>query len=168
MSKEKSLILSSRHIEQKLMRMAHEIHENNYKEKEIVLVGIIGHGSSVAERLADHLRAITDIKVTLGYIEMSKDKPLSEEIKFSGELKDIKGKSVVLVDDVLNSGRTLIYAAKHLLNTEPKNLATATLIERSHRKFPIHADFVGLTLSTNMKEHVAVEMQKGKEAVYLL
>lgn len=168
MSKEKSLILKARQIEQKLMRMAHEIHENNYKEKEIVLVGIIGHGSKVADRLAVLLRSITDIKVTLGYIEMSKDKPLSEEIKFSGELKDIKGKSVILVDDVLNSGRTLIYAAKHLLNTEPKILATATLIERSHRKFPIHADFVGLTLSTNMKEHVAVEMEEGKEAVYLV
>ncbi len=168
MTKERSLILTSHQVEQKLMRMAHEIYENNYKEKEIILVGIVGHGSKVAERLAELLRSITEVKVTLGYIEMSKDKPLSEEITLSCELKEIKGKSVILVDDVLNSGRTLIYAAKHLLNTEPKNLATATLIERSHRKFPIHADFVGLTLSTNMKEHVAVEMEDGKEAVYLV
>lgn len=168
MSKEKSLILTSRQIEQKLMRMAHEIHENYYKEKEINLVGIVGHGSKVAERLAELLGSITDIKITLGYIKMDKDKPLNEEITYSGDLKQLKGKCIVLVDDVLNSGKTLIYAAKHLLNIEPKSLATATLIERSHRKFPIRADYVGLTLSTNLKEHVSVEMPEGKEAVYLV
>jgi len=167
MSKEKSLILDARQIAQKLMRIAHEIHENNYKEKELILVGITGRGSEVAERLGKLLSSISDIPVSVQHIELNKEKPLSGDISYTGELRSLKGKSVILVDDVLNSGRTLIYAAKHLLDAEPKNLATATLVDRFHRKFPIRADYVGLTLSTNLKEHIAVEMDKGKESVYL-
>ncbi len=147
--------------------MAHEIHENNYKEKELIIVGVVGRGNEVAARLGKLLTSITEISISVESIELSKEKPLSGEINYSGELKALKGKSVVLVDDVLNSGRTLIYAAKHLLDADPKNLSTATLIDRFHRRFPIRADYVGLTLSTNLKEHVAVEMEKGKEAVYL-
>jgi len=167
MTRERSLILDSHQISQKLMRIAHEIHENNYKEKELVIVGVVGKGTEVASRLGKLLKSISELSVSVEKIELSKEKPLSGEINYSGELKALKGKSVVLVDDVLNSGRTLIYAAKHLLDAEPKNLATATLVDRFHRRFPIRADYVGLTLSTNLKEHVSVEMEKGKEAVYL-
>lgn len=147
--------------------MAHEIHENNYMEKELTLVGVVGRGSEVAARLGKLLSSISDLTVFVEKIELDKEKPLNSEVTFSGELKSLKGKSVVLVDDVLNSGRTLIYAAKFLLDAEPKKLATAALVDRFHRKFPIRADFVGLTLSTNLKEHISVEMMKGKEAVYL-
>ncbi len=167
MTRERSLILDSVQIAQKLMRMAHEIHENNYMEKELTLVGVVGRGSEVAARLGKLLSSISDLTVFVEKIELDKEKPLNSEVTFSGELKSLKGKSVVLVDDVLNSGRTLIYAAKFLLDAEPKKLATAALVDRFHRKFPIRADFVGLTLSTNLKEHISVEMMKGKEAVYL-
>lgn len=147
--------------------MAHEIHENNYKEKELIVVGVVGRGSEVANRLGKLLATISDLNISIEHIELNKDKPLSSDISYSGELKAIKGKCIVLVDDVLNSGRTLIYAAKQLLDSEPKNLSIATLVDRFHRRFPIRADYVGLTLSTNLKEHVAVEMEKGNEAVYL-
>lgn len=165
--RERSLILDSAQIAQKLMRMAHEIHENNYLEKELTLVGVVGRGSEVAVRLGKLLASISDLSIFVENIELDKEKPLNSEATYSGELKALKGKSVVLVDDVLNSGRTLIYAAKFLLDAEPKKLATAALVDRFHRKFPIHADYVGLTLSTNLKEHISVEMMKGKEAVYL-
>ena len=167
MTRDRSLILNSKQISQKLMRMAHEIHENNYKEKELIIVGVVGRGNEVAARLGKLLTSITEISISVESIELRKERTLSGEINYSGELKALKGRSVVLVDDVLNSGRTLIYAAKHLLDADPKNLSTATLIDRFHRRFPIRADYVGLTLSTNLKEHVAVEMEKGKEAVYL-
>ncbi|MFM9986643.1 MAG: phosphoribosyltransferase family protein [Flavobacteriales bacterium] len=167
MPKERTLILESKQIGQKLTRIAHEIHENNYLEKEIILVGVVGRGLEVAERLFKLLQGIAESTVTLYQIEINKDKPLSAEVKFNGEVKSLKGKSVILIDDVLNSGRTLIYASKYLLDAEPRSLATATLVDRFHRRFPIRADYVGLTLSTNLKEHVSVEMEKGNEKVYL-
>ena len=167
MPKEITPILDAQQISQKLTRIAHEIHEKNYKEKDIVVVGVTGRGSEVAERIAKLLTDISEINVVVHHIELNKEKPLNGEIKYSGELKELKNKSVILVDDVLNSGRTLIYAAKHLLDAEPKVLSIATLIDRFHRRFPIRADYVGLTLSTNLKEHITVEMEKGKEAVYL-
>jgi pyrimidine operon attenuation protein / uracil phosphoribosyltransferase len=167
MNKSRSLILSAQQIEQKIVRMAHEIHENNYKEKEIILVGIVGRGLQLAQRLHKALLNIADMPVKLEQIEINKDQPLSGEISYSGQTATLKNKSVVLVDDVLNSGRTLIFASKYLLTTEPRNMAVATLIDRYHRRFPIHAEYVGLTLSTNLKEHVSVVLDKGKEAVYL-
>lgn len=168
MDKEKSRILTSHQIQQKLTRMAHEIYENNYKEKEIVLIGIAGQGNVVAERLAQICSSISDVTVTLGNIKINKEKPLSEGVASSLDMKHLHNKSVILVDDVLNSGKTMIYAVKHLLNSDLKNLATAVLVERFHRKFPVRADFVGLTLSTNMKEHVSVEIEGKGAGVYLL
>ena len=167
MAKEKLLILNSRQIEQKIVRMAHHIYENHYKAKSIILVGIADRGKVLAQRIADEMEAISPIEVTVHSIAIDKDKPLNSEVNFSGEFGGLKKQVVVLVDDVLNSGRTMMYAIKYLLDAEPKIVATAILIDRFYRRFPIHADYVGLTLSTNLKEHVQVSLTKGKEAVYL-
>jgi pyrimidine operon attenuation protein/uracil phosphoribosyltransferase len=167
MSKEQTLILNSRQIKQKLVRIAHEIHELHYKEKELVLIGVKGRGSEMAKRLAITLKEIGELNIVLEEIGLNKDKPLSTEMEYSGDLKSLKGKHVVLVDDVLNTGRTLIYASRFLLSIDLKGLAIATLVDRYHRKFPIRPDFVGLTLSTNLREHVSVDFAKGKESVYL-
>jgi pyrimidine operon attenuation protein/uracil phosphoribosyltransferase len=167
MSKEPTLILTARQINQKLVRMAHEIHENHYKEKELVLVGITGRGMQLATRLSKLMKDVSDITLHLEEIELNKEKPLSSPPHYSGEMKKLKGKSVVLIDDVLNSGKTLMYAARFLLEIDVKSLTIVTLVDRYHRKFPIRPDIVGLTLSTNLREHVSVNLNKGKEAVYL-
>jgi pyrimidine operon attenuation protein/uracil phosphoribosyltransferase len=167
MNKNRSLILSALQIEQKIVRMAHEIHENNYKEKEIILVGIVGRGLELAERLHKALLPIANMPIKLERITINKDQPLAGDMVYSGQTAALKNKSVVLIDDVLNSGRTLIFASKYLLTTEPRKLAIATLVDRYHRRFPIHADYVGLTLSTNLKEHVSVVLDRGKEAIFL-
>jgi pyrimidine operon attenuation protein/uracil phosphoribosyltransferase len=168
MVKERAIILTSKQIEQTLTRIAHEIHESHYKEKELILVGVAGRGSDVAKRLHQKLSAInSEITVRLESIQLNKDKPLQEDIQCTAEIKSMKGKYVVLIDDVLNSGKTLIYASRFLLDADLKGLAIATLIDRYHRKFPIRPDYVGLTLSTNLREHVSVDFTKGKEAVYL-
>ncbi|MDZ4751568.1 MAG: phosphoribosyltransferase family protein [Flavobacteriales bacterium] len=167
MGKERVLVLNHHQIDQKITRMAHEIRENHYPEKEIVLVGIKGKGERIAAYIAEILNQLPGMKVTSHNIELNKDQPLSTDVIFSGNLKDLKSKPVVLVDDVINSGRTLIYAAKFLLDAEPRKLSTATLADRFHRTFPIRADYVGITLSTNLKEHVEVEVTKGKWAMYL-
>ncbi|MDZ4824207.1 MAG: phosphoribosyltransferase family protein [Flavobacteriales bacterium] len=167
MPKERTLILTRQQIERKITRIAHEILERNHAEKNIVIVGVAGRGSEVAKRITSVLKAKDGPAIHQLEIELSKENPLKTEMKFSGDLSLLKGKSVVLVDDVLNSGRTLIYATKFLLDGEPKSLSTATLVDRFHRSFPVRADYVGLTLSTNLKEHITVEMEKGKEAVYI-
>jgi pyrimidine operon attenuation protein/uracil phosphoribosyltransferase len=167
MTKEPTLILNARQINQKLVRMAHEIHENHYKEKELVLVGIEGRGSQLANRLSKLLQEISEITIGFEEIKLNKEKPLSEPLSYSGEIKSLKGKSVILVDDVLNSGKTLMYASRFLLEVDLKSLTIATLVDRFHRKFPIRPDIVGITLSTNLREHVSVNLNKGKEAVYL-
>jgi len=167
MTKEPTLILNAKQINQKLIRMAHEIHENHYKEKELVLIGIEGRGSQLTQRLCKLLSEISELSLHQEEIRLNKDKPLSEPLVYSGELKALKGKSIILIDDVLNSGKTLIYASRYLLEVDVKSLTIATLVERIHRKFPIRPDIVGLTLSTNLREHVTVQLNKGKEAVYL-
>ena len=167
MGKERVLVLNHQQIDQKITRMAHEIRENHYPEKEIILVGVKGKGERIAAYIAELLNVLPGMSVRCHTIELNKDEPLKHDFLFSGNLKSLKGKPVVLVDDVINSGRTLIYAAKFLLDAEPRRLSTASLADRFHRTFPIRADYVGITLSTNLKEHVAVEIAKGKWAMYL-
>jgi pyrimidine operon attenuation protein/uracil phosphoribosyltransferase len=147
--------------------MAHEIHENHYREKELVLIGVEGRGSQLAARLCKLLSEVSELTIHQEEIRLNKDKPLTEPLVFTGDLKSLKGKSVILVDDVLNSGKTLIYASRFLLDVDLKSLTIATLVDRFHRKFPIRPDIVGITLSTNLREHVTVNLNKGKEAVYL-
>ena len=166
MTDDKLLVLTENQIKQKIQRIAHEIYENHYQEKELVIVGIKDRGLIMAERLKELIDSISEIKTTLYSIELHKDKPTTNPIVFSGDLAGLKNKAVIVVDDVLNSGRTLIHVVKFLLDYPLKSMKTVVLVDRFHRKFPVRADIVGLTLSTNMKEHVSVDFTK-PEAVYL-
>lgn len=167
MPKERTLILNTTQVNQKITRMAHEIYEHHYTSKDLILVGVKGNGSELATRLYDILTSISTLNVSNLVLSIDKDDPLHGDIIFTGNLRDLKGKQVVLVDDVLNSGRTLMYASRYLLEAEVKRLSIATLIDRFHRRFPMRANFVGLTLSTNLKEHVTVDFTSKKESVHL-
>lgn len=163
-----TLILTSKQIQQKINRIAYEIYENNYNEKEIIIAGIADNGYFLAKRIADVLKKIADIEIKLISIKIDKQNPLSEDIKIDLSEKELKNKVIVLVDDVLNSGKTLMFGAKPFLTTPVKRLITAVLVDRGHNRYPIKADFVGLSLSTTLREHITVEIDKtGKEAVYL-
>lgn len=166
MAKERTLILNAAQIQAKLDRIARELLESAYQDKEIMLVGVADKGIEVARRLGKILSALSDKTIDVRSIALNKDKPLSGAITFDGSTQDLRNKNVVLVDDVLNSGRTLIYCVRHLLETEPKRLSTVVLVDRFHRRFPIRADYVGLSLSTNVKEHITVELGN-EEGVYL-
>lgn len=160
----KTLVLTQEQIEQKLQRMAWEIYENNHQEKTLVIAGIAKRGYVLAERIKTILEGISPIQVTLLKVELNKDNPFSEDIKVTEGNFD--NAVVVLVDDVLKSGKTLMHGAQHFLQTPLKKLMTAVLIDRNYKRFPITADVVGLSLSTTLQEHVSVELEK-KEAVYL-
>ncbi|MBK7182296.1 MAG: phosphoribosyltransferase [Bacteroidetes bacterium] len=163
----KTLILNNKQIEQKINRIAYEIYENNYGEKEIIIAGIVGNGFTLAEKINTVIKKISPIKTKLIEIKINKENPAEKEIKIALTDKDLKNKVIILVDDVLNSGKTLIFGAKPFLITPVKRLTTAVLVDRGHNRYPIKADFVGLSLSTTLQEHISVELKKGKEAAYL-
>ncbi len=163
-----TLILNARQIQQKIDRISYQIYENNFEEKEIIIAGIASRGFILANRLAEKLREITKIKITLAEITVNKDNPLEEEIKLSIQPREFSGKVVILVDDVLNSGKTLIYGLAPFLALPVKRITTVVLVDRNHNRYPIKADFVGISLATTLQEHISVELtKKGKEAVYL-
>lgn len=167
MPRNSTKILDSKRIGQKVNRMAFQIFEDNFDEKEILMVGIDGNGYKLAERLAEAVRRISPIKVTLIRLKIDKENPIRYEITLPFEEAYLKGKVVILVDDVLNSGRTLIYGVRRFLRQPIKKLRTAILVNRSHRRFPIDADFVGMSLATTLREHVEVSLVAGKEKVTL-
>jgi pyrimidine operon attenuation protein / uracil phosphoribosyltransferase len=162
-------ILNAVQVQQKLNRLAYEVYENNFNEKSLLIVGIEGNGYKVAANLAEKLKEISGMKIQLGKIKINKDKPWEGEPRVDFSEKDFVNKTTILVDDVLNSGKTLIYAVKLFLDKPVKKLSTVILVDRSHTRFPVKADFVGLTLSTTLQEHIEADFsKKGNEAVYLI
>ncbi|MCE2495357.1 MAG: phosphoribosyltransferase [Flavobacteriales bacterium] len=165
-AEERTLILNHLQIEQRIIRMAWEIYENHYDDEEIVIAGIAERGFKVAKRVSVLLAKITDIKITLAELKLSKENPMGEDIRLSILPADYTDKTVILVDDVLNSGRTLMYGAKYFLTTPFKSLDILVLVDRGHNRFPIQATYAGMKLSTTLQEHVSVEFGK-EDAVYL-
>src|SRR5882762_7328633 len=153
---DKSLILDAPQINQKIKRMAYEIYENNFREKAVVLAGIEGQGYSFAQLLAKELASISEIQPIVVKVSLDKLAPLQSEISIDVDGKALKKKCVILVDDVLNTGRTLAYSLKPLLNLEVKKIEVAVLVNRSHPMFPIMPAYTGLELSTTLNEHVEV------------
>ena len=168
MAVKKLLILNKTQIKQKIDRMAYQILEDNLNEKEVILAGIVNQGYIIAKRLKKVIESISEIKVTLMKIEIDK---VSSHLQASSDvdITSVKNKVVILVDDVLNSGRTLAYGLGVFIDIPLKKLRTLVLIDRSHRLFPISSDYTGIELSTLVKEHIEVVLdEKSKDdAVYL-
>ncbi len=162
---DRQLILDKERIDRKLQRMAYQIWEHNSNEQSVILVGVHGGGLAVAENLAGRLRQISPMKVEVAHIKMNKRNPLSEEITLDA---DLNGRSVILVDDVANSGKTLLYALRPLLNFELKKIMIAVLVDRKHKEFPVSPDIVGHTIATTIQEHILVEANNNEiTAAYL-
>jgi pyrimidine operon attenuation protein/uracil phosphoribosyltransferase len=162
----KSKILNKKQIQQKLTRMAWQIYEANYEESEITIAGIKGNGFVIAERLAKIISDISEIEIHLTEIKINKKSPLDSPIIMSPENVNYTDQVVILVDDVLNSGKTMIYGVKHFLDIPVKKIYTTALVDRKHHRFPIRTDYSGLILSTSIKDHVAVELGDN-EGAYL-
>lgn len=167
MISEKSLILDAALVKQKIRRMAFEIHEHNFKEKNIVIAGIDGQGYILAKLLAKQVESISPLEVKLVKISLDKQAPEQSDVTLDCELKELKKKNIILVDDVLNTGRTFAYGMKPFLNIEVKKIETAVLINRGHTMFPIHTQYTGYELSTTIKDHIEVVLNKDEMAVYL-
>lgn len=163
---EKNLILDAAQVKQKIKRMAFEMYEHNFKEKSIVMAGIEGQGYVLAKLLAKEVEAIAPFETILVKVSLDKSAPQQGEVSLDCDVKEVKKKCIILVDDVLNTGRTLAYGLKPFLDTEVKKIETAVLVNRSHTLFPIYPQYTGYELSTTIKEHVEVQLGKDS-AVYL-
>lgn len=161
-------ILNQHQIEQKIRRLAIEILENNYEEDEIILAGINNNGYAFAAMLLDHLRKISAMHFTLTRIRLNPAQPLAQSVLTEIPVENMSGKVVIIVDDVANTGRTIFYACKPLMEVIPKKLEIAVLVDRKHKNFPIRVDYVGIALNTTLKEDIDVQIREVEEwAVFL-
>lgn len=152
-----NVILTHDEIVHKIKRIAYQIYESNVEEEELILAGIESNGYVLAKKLKTVLKQISPIEPILCKVLIDKKNPLNE-IKTSIPVEKYKNKSVILIDDVLNSGTTLIYGVKHFLNVPLKQFKTAVLVNRNHKKYPVKADFKGISLSTSLQEHVNIDL----------
>ena len=161
-----NIILTHTEIQHKTKRIAYQIYDTFIDEEEVVLAGIANSGYIFAEHIAAALNEIADLKVTLCKVEVNKEQP-QDEIITSLTSESYKNKGLVLIDDVLNSGTTLIYAVKHFLDVPLSKFKTAVLVDRNHKKYPVKADFKGISLSTSLLEHIQVVFEEGNSYAYL-
>jgi pyrimidine operon attenuation protein/uracil phosphoribosyltransferase len=165
-SAEKDKVLSTSQVTRKIKRMAFEIYERNIREKEVVLAGIDGQGYVLAGLIAKELKAISPITALVVRVNIDKSKPLQSEVNVDVQISDLLKKSIIVVDDVLNTGRTLAGSLKPFLDIDVKKIEVAVLVNRSHPTFPIMPTYIGYGLSTTLTEHVEVNLGKDA-AVYL-
>lgn len=165
-SAEKDLILDSRQIAQKIRRMAYEVYEHNFREKEVVFAGIDGQGYVLAGLLAKQLEEIAPTRTQVVRVGIDKADPLKSEIELDVSINDLKKKCVIIVDDVLNTGKTLACGMKPFLNIDVKKIEVAVLVNRSHSTFPVLPTYTGYGLSTTLTDHIEVVLGKDA-AVYL-
>lgn len=166
MVSERSLILDAVQVKQKIRRMAYEIFEHNFNEKSIVIAGIEGQGHTLARSLIREVESISPIRTVLVKVSLDKSAPQQSDVTLDCNVKDLRRKCIILVDDVLNTGRTFAYGLKPFLSIEVKKIETAVLVNRSHTLFPIYPQYTGYELATTIRDHVEVVL--GKEtAVYI-
>ena len=153
------MILDKQTAEKKLKRMAMEVAERNYGNDEIILIGIKENGIFIAEKIAGYLKEVFAGNIQVLSLEIDKKNP--EEIKLNTTV-DFNNKTILLIDDVANSGRTMLYALKPLLAQHPKNIQTLALVERTHKQFPIAVNYTGLSVSTTLQENIVVDVKDGE------
>ncbi len=160
-------ILNDLQVKQIIKRIAYQVYENHFNEKNLVIAGIDGRGTYIAQLLYDELVSISNIKIELLNITLDKVNPTGSNVKLSNESAKIADRNVIVVDDVLNTGRTLVYALTPFIRAKAKRIQIAVLVDRNHKDFPVMADYTGMQLSTTLQEHVSVTIEKKKVNVYL-
>ena len=164
---DKNKILDYHLVKKKIRRISLQIIESNSIDDEIIIAGIENNGYIIAKKICNEIKKISEKKIQLCCIKIDKKNP-RKEITVSLVEEQYENKSVVIVDDVLNSGSTLMYAVKYFLDTKLKKLKTAVLVDRNHKKYPIKADYKGLSLSTSIQNHVEVSINDNEINAYLV
>ena len=159
-------IKSAAQIQSIIKRIAYQIYENNIEQKELVIVGIAPRGCELASGIIKALEIFCSLKINYVELKVNKDNP-RDTIECNISKSQLENKSIVIVDDVLNTGSTLIYAVKYFLTIPIYQIKTAVMVNRNHKNFPIKADFKGISLSTSTNEHVSVILDVEKGGIFL-
>lgn len=155
----KTLIIDKKSIQFKLKRLAYQILEDNYAEEEIVLIGIEQSGESLAKHLKKEIQKIQKIKVDIHLLNIDKKNPLTKPITIDAAIQKLENKSIIILDDVVNTGKTSFYAFKPLMEINAKSVKMAVLVDRRHKKYPVYCDYVGNKLTTTLQEYISVEFE---------
>jgi pyrimidine operon attenuation protein/uracil phosphoribosyltransferase len=161
MNVEKKYILDKETAGRKIKRLAYEIAERNYDTQLVYFGAISESGLAVAKLLVNELTQISNLYVTL--LEISLDKKNPKDVILSLNT-DLTNQTIILIDDVSNSGKTMLYALRPFLQYHPRKIQTLALVERTHKTFPINIDYVGMSVATTLEEHIYVEFDKGEIA----
>ena len=164
---DKKKILDYQSIKKKIRRISLQILESNIDQDEIIIAGIDVNGFIIGKKISHEIRKISEINIKLCNVKIDKKNPLND-ISTSLNFEEYQNKYIVVIDDVLNSGATLMYSVKYFLNTKIKSLKTAVLVDRNHKKYPIKADFKGLSLSTSIQSKVEVVIDEKKIEAFLV
>jgi pyrimidine operon attenuation protein/uracil phosphoribosyltransferase len=161
-------VLNHYQITHKISRLAYEILENNLEETEIYIIGINKNGSKLAALIFDALINISTHKVVLENIKLNPANPLEYLPQLTTNPANLQNKVVIMVDDVANTGRTIFYAFKSLMDVVPKKIEVAVLVDRKHKTFPVKVDYVGLSLATTIQENIKADLNTNTELAVLV
>ncbi len=161
-------ILDQKEFQQKLVRLAHQIIEHIDLEEKVFFGGISGNGFAMAKSLKETISQYSDVSIDLFEISVNKEEPWTEEIGLSIPIDSLKNGYIVIIDDVLNSGKTMQYTLVTFLQQATKAIKTVAMVDRKHRRYPIKADFVGLSLSTTLQDRVEVFEKEGAYEAFLV
>ena len=168
MSPNSTLVMNHKQVQQRLNRLAWQVYEQCWDENEIVIAGIAKNGFVLAKRIAVILENISPLRIRVIELQVDKQNPLNKPIETGLSPAELRDKTVVVVDDVSNSGKTLIYAVNPFLDFPVKSILTLVLVDRDHNRYPVKTNFVGLSLSTTLQEHIDVQLDGiENDAVYL-
>ncbi|MDG1349908.1 MAG: phosphoribosyltransferase family protein [Crocinitomicaceae bacterium] len=162
------IILNHTQTQQKITRLGHEIIENCFEEKELFIGGISGNGFELAKMIASIIENNAQLKINFFEISINKNEPWQEPITLSIDETKLKKGYIILVDDVINSGKTLQYALVKFLEQPTKAIKTVVLVDRKHRRYPIKANFVGISLSTTLQDRIEVDLSEGDTKAFLI
>ncbi|MFM7216488.1 MAG: phosphoribosyltransferase family protein [Bacteroidota bacterium] len=153
----RTILLTPHQVRQRIQRLAWQLYEDHSEEKSIIIVGILQSGNHVATEIAAALKKISGKDILHCTVRIDKHAQVAGNLELSEDISKLAGGCIVLVDDVLNSGKTLFYALRPFLSVDVKKIRTVVLVDRNHRRFPIAADYSGLSLATTLREHITVE-----------
>lgn len=161
-------LLDQNQIKRKIKRLAFEILENNFDATHLLLAGINNNGMGFAKMLLQQLKQLSEIELELTSIKLNPAAPLEQDITIGQSPEELKDKTIIIVDDVANTGRTIFYAFKPLMEVLPKKIEVAVLVDRKHKAFPIEVNYFGMTLHTTLKDNIKVDIVNRKsQSVFL-
>lgn len=161
-------ILDHNQISQKIKRIAYQILEANYDKEEIILAGINNKGLGFAKMLKKQIEKISEMKITLKNLRLNPAAPLDHPVKINADHDSLKGKVVIVVDDVANTGRTMFYAMKVFMDVIPEKIETVVLIDRKHKAFPVEMNHFGLSLATTVQNNIQVDLSDPKDMFVII